>query len=113
MFCNTFSKSIYITMRRVVKTLAIHLFCIIFFAFFYYYFSIHFDNNNQNKFKYYNSESKINSLVDFFLFSTTIQAGVGISDVLPNSVYGKMLMIMQQLIMISIQVITIYVFTNY
>jgi hypothetical protein len=100
-------------MRRVVKTLAIHLFCIIFFAFFYYYFSIHFDNNNQDKFKYYNSGSKIDSLVDFFLFSTTIQAGVGISNVLPNSVYGKMLMIMQQLIMISIQVITIYVFTNY
>ena len=99
-------------MRRVVKTLAIHLFCIIFFAFFYYYFSIHFDNNNQDKFKYYNSKSKIDLLVEFFLFSTTIQAGVGISDILPISIYGKMLMIMQQLIMISIQVITIYVFTN-
>jgi hypothetical protein len=91
-------------MRIVVKTLAIHLFCILFFAFLYYYFSIHFDNN-----KHYKCES---SIIDFFLFSTTIQAGVGISDILPISVYGKLFMIIQQLLMISISVITIYVFTK-
>ena len=94
-------------MRRVVKTLAIHLFCIIFFAFFYYYFSTHFVNN-----KRYNYKSNIDTIIDFFLFSTTIQAGVGISEVLPISAYGKLLMILQQLIMISISVLTIYSFTN-
>jgi hypothetical protein len=99
-------------MKRVAKTLAIHLFCIIFFAFFYYYFSIHFDNHKQNKFKHYICESRIESIIDFFLFSTTIQAGVGISDILPISVYGKILMIIQQILMISISVITIYVFTK-
>ena len=98
-------------MRKVVQTVMIHLACIICFAFFYYYFSIHFDNNNQNKIKH-KGESKLESLIDFLLFSTTIQAGVGISDILPNSVYGKMLMILQQLILISISVITIYVFTR-
>ena len=99
-------------MRRIIHTVSIHLLCIIFFAFFYYYFSKNFDNNKQNKFKHYNNNSKLESIVDFFLFSTTIQAGVGISDILPISVYGKMLMILQQLIMISISVITIYVFTK-
>lgn len=99
-------------MIRVLQTLTIHLFCIIFFALFYYYFSIHFDNDTQNKFKTYNRESKLDSIIDFFLFSTTIQAGVGISDILPISVYGKLLMILQQLIMISISVITIYIFTK-
>ena len=99
-------------MKRVVQTLAIHVFCILFFAFFYYYFSIHFDNNRQDKFTYYNSEAKIDSVIDFLLFSTTIQAGVGISDILPISVYGKILMITQQLTMISISVITIYIFTK-
>ena len=94
-------------MRRVVNTLAIHLFCIIFFAFFYYYFSTHFVNN-----KRYNYKSNIDTIIDFFLFSTTIQAGVGISEVLPISAYGKLLMILQQLIMISISVLTIYSFTN-
>ena len=103
-------------MKRVVQTLAIHVFCILFFAFFYYYFSLHFDNNNkqdkQDKFTHYNRESNIESIIDFLLFSTTIQAGVGISDILPISIYGKLLMITQQLIMISISVITIYVFTK-
>jgi hypothetical protein len=99
-------------MRRVVQTLAIHLFCIVFFAFFYYYFALHFDNNTNSKFKHYLHTSPIDELIDFFLFSTTIQAGVGISDILPISVYGKLLMILQQLIMISISVITIYVFTQ-
>jgi len=94
-------------MRRVVKTLAIHLFCIIFFAIFYYYFSRHFENN-----KHYNYKSNIDTIIDFFLFSTTIQAGVGISEILPISAYGKLLMILQQLIMISISVLTIYSFTN-
>jgi len=102
-------------MKRVVQTLAIHSFCIVFFAFFYYYFSKHFDTNTQNKpnkFTYYNNESNIESIIDFLLFSTTIQAGVGISDILPISVYGKILMMIQQIIMISISVITIYVFTK-
>jgi len=99
-------------MRRVLQTLAIHVLCIIFFAFFYYYFSIHFDNNKQNKFNNYNRESKIDSIIDFLLFSTTIQAGVGISDILPISIYGKLFMILQQLILISISVITIYFFTK-
>jgi len=99
-------------MKRVLKTLAIHLFFIIFFAFYYYYFSIHFNNNKPNKLTHYNCESKLDSIIDFLLFSTTIQAGVGISDIIPISVYGKIFMILQQLIMISINVITIYVFTN-
>ena len=99
-------------MRRIVQTLAIHLFCILFFAFFYYYFSLHFDNNKQNKFEHYTRESKIDSIIDFFLFSTTIQAGVGVSDIVPISIYGKILMIIQQILLISISVITIYVFTK-
>jgi len=99
-------------MRRIVQTLAIHLFCILFFAFFYYYFSLHFDNSKQNKFEQYTRESKIDSIIDFFLFSTTIQAGVGISDIVPISIYGKILMIIQQILLISISVITIYVFTK-
>jgi hypothetical protein len=94
-------------MRRVLQTLLVHLFCILFFAFFYYYFSRHFDNNTQRS----EYKTRLESAIDFFLFSTTIQAGVGVSDILPVSIYGKILMITQQLLMISINVITIYMFT--
>ena len=96
-------------MRIVVKTLSVHLFCILFFAFFYSFFSTHFNNNKE---KNYNRKSKLDSIIDFLLFSTTIQAGVGFSDILPISIYGKILMIIQQLLMISINVTTIYVYTS-
>jgi hypothetical protein len=49
-------------------------------------------------------------LVDYILFSTTIQAGVGISDIYPISFYGKITMVIQQLIMICTHVFTIYIF---
>ena len=98
-------------MKRVLKTLSIHLFCIICFAFVYYYFSTNFDNNRQNKFKQYRHESNLHSLMECFLLSTTIQAGVGMSDVIPISTYGSIILIIQQLLMMSINVITIYVFT--
>lgn len=99
-------------MKRVAKTLAIHLFCILLFSFLYYKYSIHFDNSHKKKFKHHNPDSRIETIIDFLLFSTTIQAGVGISDILPISSYGKMIMIIQQLLMMSINVITIYMFTK-
>jgi hypothetical protein len=92
-------------MRIVVKTLTVHLFCIFLFTFLYYYFSTHFDN------KQYMYKSKLHTIIDFFLFSTTIQSGVGISGILPISIYSKLLMILQQLIMISVNVTTLYVLT--
>ena len=107
-------------MKRVVKTLAIHFFFIIVFTFIYYYFSNHFEkntlsksnnNNNNNGQKKYKSDSGLELIIDFFLFSTTIQAGVGLSELYPISIQSKIMMILQQLIMISIHVITIYVFT--
>lgn len=99
-------------MIRVAKTLAVHLLFIIFFAIMYYNFSIFFDNKTPNKFKEYNSGTKMETLVDFFLFSTTIQAGVGISDISPISVYGKILVTIHHLVMISITVLTIHIFTR-
>jgi hypothetical protein len=98
-------------MKRVIKTVASHLFFIIFFTIFYYYFSTHFDKNTPNKCKNYNCANEVNTIIDFLLFSTTIQAGVGLNEMSANSNYGKIIMILQQLIMISINVITIYVFT--
>ena len=98
-------------MKRVIKTVAVHLFFIIFFALFYYYFSTHFEKNDPKACKNYKCDSELELMIDFLLFSTTIQAGVGINELSPISIYGKVFMILQQIIMISINVITIYVFT--
>jgi len=95
-------------MKRVIKTVAVHLFFIIIFTMVYYYFSTHFEKNTPTECKNYKDGTEI---IDFLLFSTTIQAGVGLNELSPTSTYGKMVIILQQLIMISINVITIYVFT--
>jgi len=73
------------------------------FALLYLYFSAHFDSNNDN--------NQHNSFIDFLLLSTTVQAGVGISDLYPISFYGKIVMIAQQILMLSTHVFTLYIFT--
>jgi hypothetical protein len=67
----------------------------------YSYYKDHFEKNVENEDLGY---------VDYMLLSTTIQAGVGISDIYPISFYGKIIMIIQQLIMICTHVFTIYIF---
>jgi hypothetical protein len=87
-------------MKIVIRTVFFHFFCILVFAIFYYIFKKDFKSNI--------GENKI--LLDYLFLSTTIQAGVGMSDIYPISFYGKLLMISQQLIMIMTHVFTIYIF---
>ena len=87
-------------MKFVIRTLVFHILCISVFAFLYYYFR---ENYLHGKEEF--------SVIDSVLLSTTIQAGVGISNIYPETFYGKLIMVMQQLIMIMTHVITLYVFT--
>ena len=89
-------------MKLVIRTVIFHLFCIILFAYIYLYLSEHFDNNNQKNYTTY---------LDYFLLSTTIQAGVGVSELYPISNYSKVAMIIQQFLMMLTHIITLYVFT--
>ena len=88
-------------MKLAVITFFFHFLCILVFAIFYYNFKDHFQNDFKND---------DFSLLDYMLLSTTIQAGVGISDIHPISFYAKLLMIMQQLLMIMTHVLTLYIF---
>lgn len=92
-------------MKLVIRTVVFHALCIIIFAWIYFHLSDHFLNDNENH------NPKFNSYIDYFLLSTTIQAGVGISDLYPISYYSKLVMIIQQFILILSHVITIYIFT--
>ena len=51
------------------------------------------------------------SFVDYILLSTTIQAGVGISQLYPLSLYSKITLITQQLFMLFTHISTLYIFT--
>ena len=89
-------------MKNVFRILIFHLTCIIVFASLYYNFKSDFDYENLVKHV---------SFVDFILLATTMQAGVGITVIYPVSNIGKFLMILQQLIMLSTHILTIYFFT--
>lgn len=88
-------------MKIVIRTLVFHYLCIIFFAFIYLSIPEQFINN----------ENKNLGMIDFMLFSTTIQAGVGDSHIYPVSDKSKIIMIVQQMLMISTHVVSIYFFT--
>ncbi len=91
-------------MKLVIRTLFFHIFCIIIFAFLYYKFREDFTEEQEQE------KVKI-SVIDSVLLSTTIQAGVGISKIYPETFYGKIIMIIQQIIMIMTHLITLYIFT--
>jgi hypothetical protein len=88
-------------MKIVFRTVCFHLLCIIVFSFLYFH----------NKHDFKSLDNKNISYLDYFLLSTTVQAGVGISSIYPIYSYGKIIMILQQFIMIMTHIFTLYVFT--
>ena len=90
-------------MKLVLRTLIFHIVCIFIFTFLYRHVAIDFE---YDKDKY----DKL-GLVDFFTLSTTIQAGLGFSDLYPLTHTGKIILMIHQFIVISTNVFTIYIFT--
>ena len=88
-------------MKIVIRTVVFHIFCIIFFEFLYANLSGQFHIQDNDKLRF----------IDFLLLSTTIQAGVGISQLYPLSYYSKIVVIVQQMLMLFTHVITLYIFT--
>jgi len=88
-------------MKLLIRTFFFHILCIITFALIYFNISEEFSIIEKDK----------NTFVDFLLLSTTIQAGVGITDLYPSSYYSKVLVIIQQILMLLTNIITIYLFT--
>lgn len=91
-------------MKIIIRTVVFHIICIFIFAYIYLYLSDHFNSKFGEKNKQYNT------FTDFLLLSTTIQAGVGLSDLLPISLLSKIAVIIQQFIMILTHIITLYIF---
>ena len=88
-------------MKVVIRTVLFHFLCIIVFGIIYYNIQSQF----QGTIKY---ERK--SILDYIFLSTTIQASVGMSDIYPITSIVKIVMILQQLLMIMTHVFTLYIF---
>jgi hypothetical protein len=94
-------------MKLVFRTLFFHILCIIIFAFLYYKFREDFKEEKEET----TAEKNKITIIDSILLSTTIQAGVGISNIYPQNFYGKIILIIQQMILIMTHLITLYIFT--
>ncbi len=90
-------------MKLIIRTIIFHLICIILFSMIYFNLAESFIDVNNNK--------KNKTFLDFFSLSTTIQSGVGLTFLEPIDVYGKFAVLLQQIILISSYVITLYIFT--
>ncbi len=88
-------------MKILIRTILFHILCIFVFAFLYYYFRN--DFKTQIKEKY--------TPLDYIFLSTTIQSSVGLTDIYPIEFYGKLVMIIHQLVLIMTHVFTVYIFT--
>ena len=87
-------------MKIVIRTVCFHFFCIIVFGVLYFYLKEDLAEKEQQKLE----------IIDYVVLSTTIQSGVGVTELYPTNFYGKLAMTIQQLIMICTHVFTIYIF---
>lgn len=90
-------------MKLVLRTIIFHFICILIFAVVYYNLAESFADTSPTH------DNK--TFLDYILLSVTIQAGVGFAFLDPVTVYAKLAIILQQIIMISTNVLTIYIFT--
>jgi hypothetical protein len=88
-------------MKIVIRTGLFHLLCILIFASIYFNISEQFQINNE----------KQHNFTDFLLLSTTVQAGVGMTELTPTTSYSKLILIIQQMLLIFTHIITLYIFT--
>jgi hypothetical protein len=86
-------------MKIAIRTVFFHFLCILIFGFIYYRIHSQFEHKG---------EQERETFLDYILLSTTIQAGVGITKVNPNTNFAKITLILQQLLMIMTHVFTLY-----
>ena len=95
-------------MKIVVRTVILQFSFILLFGIIYLFLKSHFVRDTN-----YTINKKNNpEIIDCFFLSTTIQSGVGYGGLYPITNLAKSIMIIQQLIMISINILLLYVFTT-
>lgn len=89
-------------MKLAIKAVLFSFMCITVFCFIY---------NTMGDHHFHNEGGGKMTFIDYLFLATTVQAGVGFSDIFPYSELAKLLMIIQQFIMISGNVVILYIFT--
>jgi len=92
-------------MKLIFKGAVFHILCIIVFFLIYFNIPTHF-TKSPNPEKFIPGE-----LIDFVFLSTTVEAGVGYSGLLPITTLSKSLLIIQQIVMVTTNIFLLYIFT--
>ena len=94
-------------MKAVFQTLIFQLCCIVIFGFIYWYCQEDFTTDSTER------KKQKGELIDYLFMSTTIQAGVGYVDLYPIAMRSKLALICQQFIMISSNVLILFLFSRH
>jgi hypothetical protein len=89
-------------MKLVYAGVILNFILVILFAFIYLNYADQFTTDPTNR------ERIMGDAIDFFYMSVTIQAGVGYQGLTPISDLAKMLLIFQQMCMISSNILIVY-----
>ena len=92
-------------MKLVIRGAAFNILCIIIFGFIYWSLQSHFTKDQNFQKMIYGDP------IDFFFLSTTIQAGVGYPDIIAITSLSKIILMIQQIIMITTNIFILYIFT--
>jgi hypothetical protein len=88
-------------MKLVIRTVVFHIFCVAIFSYLYFIHKKEYDDKDAPKINY----------LDCLLLSTSIQAGVGLNVFDALTTMAKIIMLFQCVILLTIHVFTIYIFT--
>jgi hypothetical protein len=94
-------------MKSIFQTLVFQLSCILIFGLIYWYCRDDFIYNIGHE-KHVKTD-----FIDYFFMSTTVQCGVGYSYLYPVEDRGKLLLMLQQFLMISSNVLILFLFSRH
>jgi len=92
-------------MKLVIRGAAFNILCIIIFGLIYWNLQSHFTKDPSVQKMIYGEP------IDFFFLSTTIQASVGYQDLTAVTNISKIMLMVQQFIMITTNLFLLYIFT--
>jgi hypothetical protein len=89
-------------MKKVFKVACYQIASILFFTIIYHLFDTNFDFNPVK-------DTQHEKIIDYLLLSTTVQCSIGISNLNPVTILGKLILIFHQLTVLFTHLITLYI----
>ena len=98
-------------MKIVIKTVIFQILSVALFSFLYLSIKTQFARDTSYSYSHQVDSKNLPTFLDCFFLATTVQSGVGYSDIYPITAISKSAMILQQFSMISTNIFLLYIFT--